>query len=110
MVNRSSEGNVSSNPVVEPADEFYPVHCFCWRYKKPVYFVNNTTDPREVTQISRKQKDESSKIFNCPLSVSLYNKYMGGVDMADAMRRVYSCSWKSKNKWYMRLFWFLVDT
>jgi len=26
------------------------------------------------------------------------------------MRRVYSCSRKSKGKWYMRLFWFLVDT
>jgi len=30
--------------------------------------------------------------------------------MAYAMRRLYSCSRKSKNKWYMRLFWFLVDT
>ena len=35
---------------------------------------------------------------------------MGGVDLADAMRRAYSCTRKSKNKWYMRLFWFVVDT
>ena len=41
--------------------------------------------------------------------MNLY-KYMGGVDMADALRRVHSCMRKTKNKWYMRLFWFLLDT
>ena len=94
----------------ESEEPVYPVHCFCWIDKKPVYFVNNITHPREVTTVSRKQKDGTRKTLDCPQAVSLYNKYMGGVDMADAMRRLYSCSRKSKNKWYMRLFWFLVDT
>ena len=72
-------------------------------------FVNNGTNPREVTTIVRKQKDGSSKSYPCPQSVDLY-KYMGGIDMADAMRRVHSCSRKSKHKWYVRLFSFLADT
>ena len=88
----------------------YPVHCFCWRDKKPVYFVNNVTSPWDVTTVVRKQKDGSNKTYPYPLAVDLYNKYMGGVDLADAMRKVYSCSRKSKGEWYMRLFWFLVDT
>jgi len=78
--------------------------------KKHVLFVNNITDPREVITIVRKQKDGTNKTYPCSHAVHLYNKYMGGVDMADAMRRLYSTSWKSKSKWYMSLFWFLVDT
>ena len=91
-------------------DSRYTVHCFCWKDKKPVYFINNSTSPWEVTTVVRKQKDGSNKTYPCPHAVDLYNKYMGDVDLADAMRRVYSCSRKSKGKWYMRLFWLLVDT
>ena len=89
---------------------FYPVHCFCWKDKKEVFFVNTVTDLREVTEVRRKKPDGSAVRYPCPLSVHLYNKYMGGVDLADAMRRDYSTSRKSKYKWYMRLFWFLLDT
>jgi hypothetical protein len=34
---------------------------------------------------------------------------MGGVDLADQKRKYYSASRKSK-KWWMYLFWFLLDT
>ena len=73
-------------------------------------FVNTVTDLREITEVRRKRPDGSAVRYPCPLSVHLYNKYMGGVDLADAMRRDYSTSRKSKYKWYMRLFWFLLDT
>lgn len=105
------QSEVRDSVVSDDVDDLiYPIHCFCWIDKKPVYFVNNVTDPREVSTVSRKQKDGTRKTLDCPEAVKLYNKYMGGVDMADAMRRLYTCSRKSKNKWYMRLFWFLVDT
>jgi len=55
---------------------YFPVHCFCWRDKKNVLFVNNITHPREVTTIARKQKDGTNKTYPYPLSVKLY-KYMG---------------------------------
>ena len=36
--------------------------------------------------------------------------YGWGRYMADQKRKLYSCSRKSKKKWYMRIFWFLLDT
>ena len=45
---------------------------------------------------------------SCPLPVKLYNQYMGGVDPADSRRKLYSCSRKSR-RWWMCLFYFLVD-
>jgi len=45
-----------------------------------------------------------------PTICAFVQQIHGGVDLADAMRRDYSTSRKSKYKWYMRLFWFLLDT
>ena len=45
----------------------------------------------------------------CPEAVKAYNEHMGGVDLADQMRRLYTCTHKSSRKWYFWLFWFLVD-
>ena len=108
----SSEIVVPSGPSSSDDDNpsHYPVHCFCWQDKKPVFFINTVINPRTVTSVRRKQKDGSTINYSCPEAVSLYNKYMGGVDLADAKRRVYTCTCKSKHKWYMRLFWFLLDT
>ena len=108
----NSEIVVPSGPSSSDDDNpsHYPVHCFCWKDKKPVFFVSTVSNTRAVTSVRRKQKDGSSISYSCPEAVSLYNKHMGGVDMADAMRRVYTSSCKSKHKWYMRLFWFLLDT
>ena len=44
----------------------------------------------------------------CPACVKGYNINMGGVDLSDQKRKTLSCSRKSI-KWYMRLFWFVVD-
>ena len=97
VVTDPSSSGPSSNGSGD-SSSFYLVHCFCWRDRKHVFFVNNITDPRDVTTIVRRQKDGTTKSYPCPVSVDLYNKYMGGVDMADAMHRLYSCSRKSKHK------------
>ena len=34
---------------------------------------------------------------------------MGSVNLADQIRRFYTYTHKSSRKWYLRLFWFLVD-
>jgi len=65
-------------------------------------------DPHNTSTIRRKMPDGSSITVQCPTIVKLYN--MGGVDMEDQKHRLYSCSHKSKKKWYMHLFWFLLDT
>ena len=48
-------------------------------------------------------------MIDCPPSVSLYNKFMGGVDMQDQARKYYNVTFKSV-KWWKYLFWFFLDT
>ena len=40
--------------------------------------------------------------------MKLYNAFMGGVDLADNLRKYCDSSRKSK-RWYMRLFWYGVE-
>ena len=84
------------------------VECFAWQDKKQVNFLNTITDPQKKTTVKRKKKDGSSINVECPESVKLYNANMGGVDNADAKRKVYSCSRRSK-KWWIRIFYFGLD-
>lgn len=84
------------------------VQCFLWKDKKSVAFINTISDPESVTTVARKNSDGSRTEVTCPSAVKLYNVNMGGVDLADQKRKAYSCTRKS-TKWYMRLFWFLVD-
>ena len=37
-------------------------------------------------QVLRKKKDGTRTPVNCPQSISLYNKHMGGVDQNDQLR------------------------
>ena len=87
------------------------VHCFVWQDKKPVAFVNTISDSRDFAVVRRKQSDGSTTLVRCPSAVVLYNTNMGGVDLADQKRKMYSASRKSKVKWYvyMRLFYHFLD-
>jgi hypothetical protein len=76
--------------------------------KRIVTLVNNITDPEAVSTVLRRNKDGTRSSVSCPESVQRYNSYMGGVDMFDARRKTYSCSRKSR-KWWLRLFYFLLD-
>ena len=51
---------------------------------------------------------ELQVLVDCPSAVKLYNSNMGGVDLADFKRKIYSCSRKS-SKWWHRIFYFVVD-
>ena len=77
------------------------VHCFIWRDRKPVAFVDTICDATDTSVVTRKLSDGSHADFSCPSSVRLYNQNMGGVDLADQMRRAYTCTRKSKSRWYM---------
>lgn len=44
-----------------------------------------------------------------PHCVKEYNRFMGGVDLADMLIELYRIDFKSRNKWYMRIFFFLFD-
>ena len=71
-------------------------------------FINTICNPSSLTTVKCKKKDSSTVNVSCPLSVQLYNKYMGGVDMAEQLRKAYSCRRRSR-KWWLPLFYFMVD-
>lgn len=84
------------------------VQAAVWRDKKNVSFINTFYDFASTVSVKRKQKDGSILNVDCLPCVKGYNKFMGGVDLADQKRKTLSCSRKS-SKWYFRLFWFAVD-
>ena len=53
------------------------VQCFMWMDKKVVPFINTICNPSSLTTVKHKKKDGSKANVSCPLSVQLYNKYMG---------------------------------
>ena len=74
------------------------VECLVWRDNRCVPFINTICPPGQGETVQRRAKD----------SVKLYNQFMGGVDMADVRRKKYICSRRSR-RWWLQLFYFLVD-
>ena len=81
------------------------VHCFVWKDRKPVHFVDTICKDERMDVVSRRLPDGSCIDVACPLAIKLYNQNMGGVDLADQMRKYYACTRRSRTRWYMRLFW-----
>lgn len=84
------------------------VEALIWKDKKVVSFLNTAYDSSQIEMISRKEMDGSRKNISSPEPVRMYNSFMGGVDLADQKRNLYSCSRKSM-KWWFRLFYFCLD-
>ena len=82
--------------------------CLVWKNNKPVCLINSISNPANVTHVKRTTRDGSRLQVSCPESIKLYNAYMGGVDLFDFRRKTYSSSRKSK-KWWLQLFYFLLD-
>ena len=75
-----------------------------WEDKRSVAFLSTNCAPEgHNLTVKRCQKDGMLKDV-----ATKYNKFMGGVDLADQLRRSYSISWKSK-KWWRRIFFFVID-
>ena len=70
--------------------------------------LSTTSQPVATGTVLRRKKDCSRVPVECPDSIILYNKYMGGVDRGDQLRGYYCCRTKSR-KFYKYLFYFLFD-
>lgn len=67
-----------------------------WKDKKLVSFISTQCDVRGNETVRRKQKDGTYiKVPTIP-AVTLYNKYMGGVDRSDQMRQYYETLRRAK--------------
>ena len=81
---------------------------YLWQDNRPVIIVSTNCDPSLSTQVQRRQKNGTTLSVPCPLSVQLYNKYMGGVDRNDQLRGYYSVRLKGR-KCYKYMWWFIFD-
>lgn len=79
-----------------------------WMDNKQVSFMSNYHDPSILEKTSRKNKDGSKSIIDCPSVVIDYNTKMMGVDLFDQLRERYAIGRRSR-KWWYRIFDYLVD-
>ena len=79
-----------------------------WQDNKPVVVIATNSDPTTTETVPRKKRDGSVAMYECPASVALYNKHMGGVDHNDQLRGYYHVRLKCR-KYYKYIFWFLFD-
>lgn len=80
-----------------------------WVDNKVVNLCSSYDGKEPMAPVKRFSKKEKRIIeVPRPKSVEIYNKYMGGVDLLDAMLGFYRIKIKSK-KWYHRIFFHMVD-
>ena len=84
-----------------------PLAVSMWRGNK-VTIMSTNVQPGEEVVIHRKQRDGTTLAVPASASVQSYNKWMGGVDQGDQLRKYYQLRLKSK-KFYKYIFWFLID-
>ena len=85
-----------------------------WHDKRDVRVISSNSNPVDG-QVNRKGSrrpgDQEQNIIHvpCPQSVISYNKYMGGVDLADQNRAYYSVGRESVKFW-RSLLWYMINT
>jgi len=80
-----------------------------WNDNKPVHLISSYTGSQPVQKISRWIKEQCMRsMVNCPKIVTIYNKNMGGVDLADMLASLYRIDRKSK-KYYTRIVYYLLS-
>ena len=74
-----------------------------WKDNKVVNMASTLAKPDDYTTVNRQQKDGTQLAIRCPVCVSLYNRFMGGVDLGD---QLYHVRLKCRKN-YKYIFWFL---
>lgn len=80
-----------------------------WRDRRDV-FVLSSMHNRSVEVVLKRPKGGREKIpIPCPSCICDYNRYMGGVDLADQQLSYYSLTQRRTIKWWKKVFWRLID-
>jgi len=79
-----------------------------WQDTKVVTMLSTNSQPTANHQVLRRKKDGSQVHVQSPDAVVKYNKYMGGVDRNDQLRKYYGVRLKSRKN-YKYIFWFMLD-
>ncbi|XP_045127477.1 piggyBac transposable element-derived protein 4-like [Portunus trituberculatus] len=66
-----------------------------WRDKKDVFLLTNFHDPKDISEVARREKDGTRKLYPCPISIIEYNKNMNSVDKFDQL--LFQWKYEEKN-------------
>jgi hypothetical protein len=80
----------------------------CWQDRNMAYCLSNDTNNFEFDECSRRGIGGIMRIPR-PLSIANYNKYMGGVDLADMRRLHCNSTIMCQSHWWLKLFFYLLD-
>ena len=80
----------------------------CWKDWDVVYWLSNNTDTVGTDTCKRRSKDGLLTLTR-PTMIAEYNKYMGGVDLADMRRLHCNSTIMGQNRWWLKLFFYLLD-
>jgi Transposase IS4 len=80
----------------------------CWMDRNIVYCLTNDTNNYEFDECRRRGMGGIMRIAR-PIAISNYNKYMGGVDLADMRRLHCNSTIMGQNRWWLKLFFYLLD-
>ena len=79
-----------------------------WKDNKVVVVASNAADVEPLTKARRRKRGQREFTVDMPQNIALYNKYMGGVDLLDAMIAKYRIRLRSR-KWYWALFSWVIS-
>lgn len=79
-----------------------------WKDSNMVYCITNDTST-VPTDDCRRRGLGGIIIIKRPEVITLYNKYMGGVDVADMRRLHCNSTIMGQNRWWLKLFFYLLD-
>jgi len=86
------------------------ITCVKWMDNRSVVMLSNFLNSTESLTVSRRQQKSAEKIqIPCPEIIIAYNKFMGGVDLMDQKKITYEIDRKAKIKYYLRIFFDLMD-
>ena len=80
-----------------------------WRDRRDVYVMSTMHNISASTVLKRPKGEREKKPIPCPTAIIDYNKWMGGVDLADQLLSYYSMTTRHTLKWWKKVFWRLVD-
>jgi hypothetical protein len=80
----------------------------CWKDRNMVYCLTNDTTTETEDKCMRRVQGGLTQLTR-PTVIGKYNKYMGGVDLADMRRLHCNSTIMGQNRWWLKLFFYLLD-
>ncbi|XP_067945098.1 piggyBac transposable element-derived protein 4-like [Watersipora subatra] len=99
----------SNQPLAKGKSQYFncpPVLTGCWRDKNFIVFGSNKHSDSILETLEKRTWNDREIVKPGPIID--YNKYMGGVDLADQCIKYYNMDHRSL-KWYKKLFFHLLD-